>query len=165
MTASHSTSLPIERGGWTNSLLPPRSRSLLRYHLGKLQEAVNILTTHPEDARSRLRACWTPFVLAGGCVPEHLQEEYRGIRTDLMKRQYQPPAWEPEGGHKWDMWVGGGWIKADSPYGMMVHTTRTMQRQTASQLADRILALSLLWKDWLDLMPPERAADNTLRTL
>ena len=126
-------------------------QALSRYHLGKLCEAVGILTTHPEDARSRLRACWTPFVLAGVRVPEHLHGEYKAIRDELTKRQYQPHDWEPESDHKWNIWVGGrGWIKADSDYGKMIHTTRTMRKLTASNLAERILTLSLLWKGWLE---------------
>ena len=127
-----------------------------RYYLGKLCEAVGILTTHPEDARSRLRACWTPFGLAGGCVPEHLQGEYKAIQDELTKRQYQPHDWEPDTDHKWKMWVGGvGWIEADSDYAKMVHTTRTMRGQTASKLAERILTLSLLWEGWLEHGPDE----------
>ena len=129
-------------------------QALSRYHHGKLCEAVSILTTHPEDARSRLRACWTPFVLVGVCVPDHLHGEYKAIRYELTKRQYQPHDWEPESDHKWKMWVGGvGWIKVDSDYGKMIHTTRTMRKQTASKLAGRILTLSLRWKGWLEHGP------------
>ena len=85
--------------------------SLSRYHLGKLCEAVGILTTHPEDARSRLRACWKLFVLAGAHVPEHLQEEYKAIQDELTKRQHHPHDREPESDYKWKMWVGGvGWV-------------------------------------------------------
>ena len=150
MTNLYPTSLPIERRGWSDMIFPSGDRSLLREHLGKLQEAVNILTTHPEDARSRLRACWRSFVLAGVCIPDHLQGEYQEIHNELTKRQYQPPSWEPESERKWDVWVGDvGWIKADSPYGRMVYTTRTMRKRTASQLAEKILTLSLIWKDWL----------------
>ena len=121
------------------------------YHHGKLSEAVGILATHPEDARSRLRACWTPFELAGVHVPEHLHGEYKAIQDELTKRQYQPDDSEPESDLKWKMWVGDvGWVEADSDYAKMVHTTRTMRKQTASKLAERILTLSLLWKDWLE---------------
>ena len=126
-------------------------QALSSYHHGKLCEAVGILTTHPEDARSRLRACWTPFVRAGVYVPEHLQGEYKAIQDELTKRQYQPDDSEPESDLKWKMWVGDvGWVEADSDYAKMVHTTRTMRKQTASKLAERILTLSLLWKDWLE---------------
>ena len=120
------------------------------YSLGKLYQAVAILTTHPEDARSRLRACWTPFTLAGIRVPEHLQEEYKAIRDELTKRKYQPPDWEPETDYKWKMWIEGvGWMEADHVYAKMVHTTKTMRKATASRLAGRIMSLALCWKDWL----------------
>lgn len=107
-----------------------RDRALSEYHLGKLYEAVSILTTHPEDARMRLQACWTPLVRAGAGVPEHLSEEYEAIQSELTKRQpkYEPP----------------------TAYNKMRHTTRTMRKQTASKLAERILDLALRWKDWLD---------------
>ena len=120
------------------------------YYLGKLQEAINILTTHPGDARYRLRACWTPFCLAGAGIPEHLREEFKAIKGALIKRRYCRPAFDPDWERSGNFWVNGeGWVEADSLYGRMVHTTRTMRTQTAARLAERILTLSLQWESWL----------------
>ena len=121
------------------------------YFLGKLHEAVHILTVDPGDARARLRACWNLFAVAGGGVPEHLQTEYREIYDELTKRQYQSAKWEDEWEHKRDIYLNDvGWVAADSPYGRMAHTTQTMKNKTASRLAERILTLSLQWRDCLE---------------
>ena len=127
-----------------------READRFAYFLGKLQSGVHILTTHPGDARTRLRAAWTPFVLAGGKVPSHLKREYTAIKHALTARRYLPSADVLQWEHSEDIWTEQGWAKADSPYGRMVHTTGTMRNRTASQLASRILDLSLMWKDWLD---------------
>lgn len=109
------------------------------YYLGKLAEAVHILTVHPGDARARLRACWTPFVIAGGGVPPHLKADYLEIHDALTKRHSV----------EW-IWVDGvGKVDADEPYAKMVYTTRTMRKKTASALAEQILTLKLQWKHWV----------------
>lgn len=91
-------------------------------------------------------------MLAGSLVPEHLKEEYRSIKDELTKRQYQPPEWEPETDLKGMMWIDNRirWMDARCSYAKMFHTTKTMKKQTASQLAERILSLALQWKGWLD---------------
>ena len=110
------------------------------YYLGKLAEAVHILTVHPGDARARLRACWTSFVVAGGEVPPHLKADYLEISEAMTRRR--PAEW---------IWVDGvGKVDSDEPYAKMAYTTRTMRNKTASALAERILTLKLQWKHSLD---------------
>ena len=110
------------------------------YYLGKLAEAVHILTVHPDYARARLRACWTPFVVAGVGVPPHLKGDYLEIHDALTKRHPVERIWLDDVGK----------VEADEPYARMVYTTRTMRKKTASALAERILTLKLQWKHWVD---------------
>ena len=110
------------------------------YYLGKLAEAVHILTVHPGDARARLRECWTPFVVTGGGVPPHLKADYLEICDAITIRH--PAEW---------IWVDGvGKVDADEPYAKMAYTTRTMRNKTTSALAERILTLKLQWQHSVD---------------
>ena len=130
---------------------PNRDTRFSAYCLGKLQEAVSTLTIHPGDARARLRAAWNLFCLSGAGVPSHLRGEYESITSKLTERRFLPPSYAITWTHSEDFFiVDTGWVEADSPYGRMVYTTETMRNRTAARLAERILTLSLMWKEWLD---------------
>ena len=56
-----------------------RESNQSRYFLGKFEEAIVVLATHPGDVRERLVAVWKHFMLAKLCIPDHLIPEYERI--------------------------------------------------------------------------------------